>query len=197
MTAYNRRFGKAPRHDFDVHRPLETDDDLTAFFTWREPRRVSKSLTVQYDKVLYLIEDNELSRRAIGKYIEVWHYPDGRKELRLNNPEKIIGFGGLGIRNYDDIVINNLGYRLSTEAWGKGLATEFAIYAIKFGFDVIKLTEISAVVRENHLASQKVLQKSGLRYVKEIHDVKDAPPSLLYSISVDEWLRNLEVNASV
>ncbi len=103
----------------------------------------------------------------------------------LTNPEKIIGFGGLGIRNYDDIVINNLGYRLSTEAWGKGLATEFAIYAIKFGFDVIKLTEISAVVRENHLASQKVLQKSGLRYVKEIHDVKDAPPSLLYSISVD------------
>lgn len=70
MTAYNRRFGKAPRHDFDVHRPLETDDDLTAFFTWREPRRVSKSLTVQYDKVLYLIEDNELSRRDIGKYIE-------------------------------------------------------------------------------------------------------------------------------
>ncbi|HBR0968077.1 TPA: ISNCY family transposase, partial [Klebsiella quasipneumoniae subsp. similipneumoniae] len=84
MTDYNRRFGKAPRHDFDDHRPLETDDDLTAFFTWREPRRVSKSLTVQYDKVLYLIEDNELSRRAIGKYIEVWHYPDGRKELRLN-----------------------------------------------------------------------------------------------------------------
>ena len=50
----------------------------------------------------------------------------------LTNPEKIIGFGGLGIRNYDDIVINNLGYRLSTEAWGKGLATEFAIYAINF-----------------------------------------------------------------
>jgi transposase len=84
MADYNQRFAKAPRHDFDVHRPLETDDDLAAFFTWREPRRVSKSLTVQYDKVLYLIEDNELSRRAIGKYIEVWHYPDGRKELRLN-----------------------------------------------------------------------------------------------------------------
>lgn len=84
MADYNRRFTKAPRHDFNVHRPLETDDDLVAFFTWREPRRVSKSLTVQYDKVLYLIEDNELSRRAIGKYIDVWHYPDGRKELRLN-----------------------------------------------------------------------------------------------------------------
>ena len=80
---------------------------------------------------------------------------------------------------------------------GKGLATEFALYAIKFGFDSIKLTEISAVVRESHMASQKVLQKSGLKYVKEIHDVKDAPPSLLYSISVNEWLRHSEVNASV
>ena len=83
MNDHNRRFGKAPRHDFDVHRPLETDDDLTAFFTWREPRRVSKSLTVQYEKVLYLIEDTELSQRVIGKYIEIWHYPDGRKELRF------------------------------------------------------------------------------------------------------------------
>ncbi|SAT72750.1 transposase [Klebsiella pneumoniae] len=84
MDDYNRRFAKAPRHDFDVHRPLEHNDDLAAFFTWREPRRVSKSLTVQYDKVLYLIEDSEISRKAIGKYIEVWHYPDGLKELRLN-----------------------------------------------------------------------------------------------------------------
>lgn len=33
MADYNRRFAKAPRHDFDVHRPLETDDDLAAFFT--------------------------------------------------------------------------------------------------------------------------------------------------------------------
>lgn len=71
-------------HDFNAHRPLALDDDLDAEFTWREPRRVSKSLTVQYDKILYLIEDSEYSRRAIGKYIDVWHYPDGHKELRLN-----------------------------------------------------------------------------------------------------------------
>lgn len=31
-----------------------------------------------------MIEDTELSRKAIGKYIEVWHYPNGKKELRLN-----------------------------------------------------------------------------------------------------------------
>lgn len=84
MADYNRRFAKEPLHDFNAHRPLALDDDLDAEFTWREPRRVSKNLTVQYDKMLYLIEDNEYSRRAIGKYIDVWHYPDGHKELRLN-----------------------------------------------------------------------------------------------------------------
>lgn len=84
MADYNRRFAKPPRHAFDVHRPLELDDNLDAIFTWREPRRVSKSLTLQYDKVLYLLEDNELSRRFQGKYAEVWQYPNGNIELRAN-----------------------------------------------------------------------------------------------------------------
>lgn len=81
---YNRRFGKIPRHDFDVHRTVEHDEDLDLIFTVREKRKVSKALTIQYDKMLYLIEDSEYSRRAMGKYIDVYHYPDGQKELRLN-----------------------------------------------------------------------------------------------------------------
>ncbi|HDX4047948.1 TPA: GNAT family N-acetyltransferase [Enterobacter soli] len=106
----------------------------------------------------------------------------------LDTPTSIIGFGGLSILSYDGITINNLGYRFATEAWGKGLATEFAEGALKYGFNALKLPEIAAVVRGNHLASQKVLEKSGLKYIREIHDVKNAPPSLLYSISQQAWL---------
>lgn len=84
MEDYNRRFAKTPRHDFDVHRPLEADDVLDDLFTWREPRKVSSKLTIQHDKMLYLIEDSEYSRRAIGKYIDTWLYPDGHLELKLN-----------------------------------------------------------------------------------------------------------------
>ncbi|KAJ9430267.1 Transposase [Candidatus Pantoea symbiotica] len=82
MADYNRRFAKAPRHDFDVHRPLDADDNLNQIFTWREPRKVSKALTVRYDKMLLLLEDNDDSRRAMGKYLDAWQYPDGRVELR-------------------------------------------------------------------------------------------------------------------
>lgn len=55
----------------------------------------------------------------------------------LDTPASIIGFGGLSILSYDGITINNLGYRFATEAWGKGLVTEFAEGALKYGFDVL------------------------------------------------------------
>lgn len=107
------------------------------------------------------------------------------------HPEHIIGFGGLSILSYADITINNLGYRFATEAWGKGLATEFSAGAVRCGFDTLGLTEVSAVVRRDHLASQKVLEKTGLKCIGEIDDVKDAPPSLLYSLSREAWLREV------
>lgn len=84
MEDYNRRFAKPPRHDFDVHRQLDNGENLQATFTWREQRKVSKNLTLQYDKKLYLLEDNEENRRFQGKYIEVWQYPDGDIELRAS-----------------------------------------------------------------------------------------------------------------
>lgn len=103
------------------------------------------------------------------------------------SPQRIIGFGGLSILRYADIAINNLGYRFATEAWGKGLATEFCAWAINYGFEDIMLPEISAVVRANHLASRKVLEKTGLKYLRDIDDVKGAAPSLLYSLTRDKW----------
>lgn len=84
MEDYNRRFAKPPRHDFDVHRQLDNGENLQATFTWREQRKVSKNLTLQYDKKFYLLEDNEENRRFQGKYIEVWQYPDGDIELRAS-----------------------------------------------------------------------------------------------------------------
>ncbi|UIY59819.1 ISNCY family transposase [Burkholderia cepacia] len=82
MAAYNARFAKPPRSDFDAHRPLRDDEDLDVLLTWRETRRVTKALTVQYDRVLYLLDDTPENRAWIHRDIEVWEYPDGRIELR-------------------------------------------------------------------------------------------------------------------
>jgi hypothetical protein len=82
MADYNRRFAKPARNDFDAHRKLRNDEDLDFIFTWREPRKVSHVLTLQYAKTIYLLADTPAMRRLIGKYIEVVEYPDGRIELR-------------------------------------------------------------------------------------------------------------------
>lgn len=78
---FNRRFAKPPRNDWNAHRPVRADENLLQIFTVREPRKVSQSLTLQYDKTIYLIEDTPGHRSLIGKYIEVYEYPDGRIEL--------------------------------------------------------------------------------------------------------------------
>ncbi|MGS0979383.1 ISNCY family transposase [Burkholderia glumae] len=84
MAAYNARFAKPPKSDFNAHRPLRADESLDLVLTWREPRKVKKSLTVQYDRVLYLLDDTLENRKLIDRYIEVWEYPDGRIELRAD-----------------------------------------------------------------------------------------------------------------
>lgn len=45
-------------------------------------RRVSNALTVQYDRVMYLLQDTEANRRLIHEYVEVVEYPDGAIELQ-------------------------------------------------------------------------------------------------------------------
>ncbi|VWD62403.1 integrase catalytic subunit [Burkholderia contaminans] len=82
MAMYNERFAKPPKSGFDAHRPLGSDEDLDLLLTWRETRRVTKALTVQYDRVLYLLDDTPGNRAWIHRDVEVWECPDGRIEIR-------------------------------------------------------------------------------------------------------------------
>ncbi len=71
ITDYNARFAKVPRNSHNAHRPLRSDENLDLIFTVREPRCVSKSLTIQYDKMLYLLDDTPEHRKLAGRYIDV------------------------------------------------------------------------------------------------------------------------------
>jgi transposase len=81
---FNLRFAKRPRSDFNAPRPVRPDEDLARIFTWREWRKVSQSLTLQYDRVLYLLADRPEHRALIHRYIEAVEYPDGRIEIWAN-----------------------------------------------------------------------------------------------------------------
>jgi hypothetical protein len=87
VADYNARFGKIPANPKDLHRPMSPRDQLDDEFTWQVDRTLSQSLTLQYDKVLFLIEPSETAQAAIGKRVTVVDYPDGRIAIRYQGEE--------------------------------------------------------------------------------------------------------------
>jgi ribosomal-protein-alanine N-acetyltransferase len=56
-----------------------------------------------------------------------------------------------------------VGYRLLPGAWGHGLATEGAQFLVRYGFERLGLYRIIGLTHPENRASQRVLQKAGLR----------------------------------
>jgi len=96
IADYNARFAKAPANNKDLHRPLRAGDDLDDAFAWKEERTLSQALTLQYDKVMFILKPSEQAKAAIGKRVTVVDYPDGRLSIRYRGVE-------LAYRTFDKI----------------------------------------------------------------------------------------------
>jgi len=57
-----------------------------------------------------------------------------------------------------------LGYWIGVPDWGKGYATETASALVAFGFGTLKLHRVYAHVHSGNSASQRVLEKIGMRH---------------------------------
>src|SRR5438445_12420770 len=93
---YNARFAKPPANKKDLHRPLRAGDNLEDAFAWKEERTLSQALTLQYDKVIFIVEPSAQAKAAIGKRVTVVDYPDGRLAIRHTGVE-------LAYRTFDKV----------------------------------------------------------------------------------------------
>ncbi|MGB3649872.1 MAG: GNAT family N-acetyltransferase [Rivularia sp. (in: cyanobacteria)] len=57
-----------------------------------------------------------------------------------------------------------VGWHLRKASWGKGYATEAARKIINYGFNILQLSEIYAVVKPENHASVKVTQRLGMKH---------------------------------
>jgi hypothetical protein len=87
MADYNASFAKPPANSKDLHRPLRAGDDLENAFAWKEERRLSKALTLQYHKVIFILEPSEPAKAAIGKHVTVFRLPRWPAAIRYNGVE--------------------------------------------------------------------------------------------------------------
>jgi ribosomal-protein-alanine N-acetyltransferase len=104
--------------------------------------------------------------------------------------KKVIGWCGLGSLDCkpEDVEIF---YGLSSEYWGQGLATESAMAMLHYGFDIIGLKRIIALVKPDNIASKKVIEKLGMRF-KGNFKIDDPNYSgydgeLYYALTNDEY----------
>jgi hypothetical protein len=74
---YNRRFARVPRSEHDAHRPLQPSEDLARIFSWQETRLVSKSLTLNYKRVLYVLDPTDAARAARRQRVSIEEREDG------------------------------------------------------------------------------------------------------------------------
>jgi RimJ/RimL family protein N-acetyltransferase len=165
-----RRFTDA---DFDQLTELDSDPEVTRYITGGMPEFNAAMLDAwltQYERW-----------PAYGTFAAIERSTD-----------RLLGwFHLLPEDGYDDEP--ELGYRLIRDAWGKGYATEGSRALIDKAFTDLGATRVWAGALAIHSASRRVMEKSGLRFVRAFHGdwpfriPGDEHGDVEYAITRAEW----------
>ncbi len=80
---FNARFAVSPIKPDNLHRPLNVvPDRMRDILCKREQRYVGEQLAFSYERKRIMLEENEISRGLVGKYIDTYAFADGRLEMR-------------------------------------------------------------------------------------------------------------------
>ena len=106
-------------------------------------------------------------------YLEtnVKHWADhgfGMWMLRDAATRDVIGRAILRHLDVEGIDEVEVGYGFMPEYWGRGLATEIAGACIRIGHQQLGLPTLVAITTPANLGSQRVMQKAGLTYERDI-----------------------------
>lgn len=89
---------------------------------------------------------------------------DGLMIATLKNTDERIGRVGLLSTTIDDVPQVEVGWWLDPEAWGRGFASEAARLLLDYGFDVLALPYIVAIIQPANIRSQAVATRVGLQF---------------------------------
>ena len=73
-----------------------------------------------------------------------------------------------------------VGYGFMPDYWGRGLATEIAQACVRMGLEQLGFRSLVAITTPANLGSQRVMQKAGLTYERDI--IHAGIPHLLFRI---------------
>ena len=105
----------------------------------------------------------------------------------LKETNSFIGWCGLKL-NEENLV--DIGFRFLKKEWGKGYATESSKTALDYGFNTLKLTEITGRVSKDNISSIRVLEKLNMTYWKQ-DCFKGVEELVYYRIKKNDYIKNI------
>jgi RimJ/RimL family protein N-acetyltransferase len=81
----------------------------------------------------------------------------------------------------------DLGYRLVRAAWGKGIATEGARALVRKGLTELDAACVVACALEPNVASTRVMEKAGLKWVRRFAIPGYDMPAVVYALRREEF----------
>lgn len=165
--------------DLDAyHRQIYSDPDVTRYLPGGKPR----SRIATADVIAYFILLEQQDGYSFAAALD-------------RSTGELIGHCGLHRFNNGDVEI---GYSFAVSRWGQGLATEAGRAVLRYGFETLRLDRIIALAMPPNLASQRVMQKLGMRHEGTTRTYYDTE-LVLYTLAradfvPDETYYNLQVD---
>jgi RimJ/RimL family protein N-acetyltransferase len=155
-----------------IHPSVETERLLLR--PWRPAEDLDALAALNADPVVmrWVTPNRPLRREETADFLDraIRHWDEHGFGLwalvpRLDPGVGCIGFAGLAIPSFLPAVLPavEVGWRLNSAWWGRGLATEAARASVEFGFDRLGLRSIVSIVDARNERSLRVTEKLGMR----------------------------------
>jgi hypothetical protein len=84
IRKHNEKFKREAIDPTDAHIPLSPEDRIDKQIRWEVSRRLSATLVLHYNKIMFILEETPLTRKLAGSYVLVCEYPSGEVEIEHN-----------------------------------------------------------------------------------------------------------------
>lgn len=138
--------------------------------TWRQ-EDVNMYFQINQDPKVFEYTEGSLTLQQIQGFISIANnhmekYGYAQWTVELKKTEKLIGYIGIYNIDWKDISFTpavTIGWRLGSQYWGKGYATEGAKAALDYGFNHCGIEEIISTTVPMNKASVCVMEKIGMQ----------------------------------
>jgi RimJ/RimL family protein N-acetyltransferase len=137
------------------------------------------SIVMQYFPQTVSPEETRTHIQKIKQHFETFHF--GLYALELKEEKRFIGFTGFSHPSFESFFTPcvEIGWRIDSPYWHRGLGTEAANACLNYGFKVLNLEKIVSFTSIHNSASEKLMQKIGMQKITEFDHPKLASSHFL------------------